>query len=311
MFEPQNQSLLDSVYLRIVIMPPAMKRSNKNVKTRKTSVKASSSRTTSQPRPKKDSAARGGATKVQEAREKQNKNAAARKNTKTTLAPGAWVELEPMPPALVAQHFSTDHFKQLWALRPEEIHTVKMYGKEVPLKRRLRSYGHDYRFSNNVAKAPRATTSGGEEVRNPPWVQALLDFATDRERRRPGEAGGSESVQSFVFNQALVNWYENGSDCIGFHSDDQTQIVPGAPVYTVSLGAERRFLVRAKPRKGLGVGGETRKQSPCTREFPVTDGSVLVMGGENFQRDFQHSVPAQKRVEGARISVTLRCFNEA
>ena len=36
-----------------------------------------------------------------------------------------------------------------------------------------------------------------------------------------------------------MNWYDGGRHSIGYHSDDEKGLVPGAPIFAVSWGAQR------------------------------------------------------------------------
>ena len=70
--------------------------------------------------------------------------------------------------------------------------------------------------------------------------------------------------------------------------------MPGSPIVTISFGEERTF--RLRPWKGKGF-----------TDFAATHGSVLVMPYET-NLAWTHEVPARKKLEGKRISVTLRAF---
>ena len=70
--------------------------------------------------------------------------------------------------------------------------------------------------------------------------------------------------------------------------------VEGAPIVTVSFGARRTFRLRPWRAKGL-------------KDFDADDASVFVLPYET-NLAFTHEVPHSARVEGRRISVTLRAF---
>jgi hypothetical protein len=97
--------------------------------------------------------------------------------------------------------------------------------------------------------------------------------------------------------------YEDKKHCIGWHSDNEKQLIPGAPIYSFSFGATRRFLVKSKIKKDDKLA------------FVMTNNSLVVMGG-NTQQQYVHSVPRLgKREErntpsmvGRRINVTFRFF---
>ncbi|MCF1439659.1 MAG: alpha-ketoglutarate-dependent dioxygenase AlkB, partial [Shewanella sp.] len=45
-------------------------------------------------------------------------------------------------------------------------------------------------------------------------------------------------------NGLLVNRYAGGSDCMGWHADDEVELLPGSDIASVSLGEGRDFVVR-------------------------------------------------------------------
>jgi alkylated DNA repair dioxygenase AlkB len=98
------------------------------------------------------------------------------------------------------------------------------------------------------------------------------------------------------FDAVLANFYRDGDDAMGWHSDDEAELGPAAPddvlVASVSLGSHRRFVLRPKrgdERIELALGG----------------GDLLVMGGAT-QRFFRHCAPRQRTVAGARLNLTFR-----
>ena len=72
-----------------------------------------------------------------------------------------------------------------------------------------------------------------------PWTAALLKVKVAAERWYRDKTGVSLS-----FNVCLGNYYEDGQHRIGWHTDRE-EIGRTTPIASVSLGAERRFLVRA------------------------------------------------------------------
>ncbi|MCB1246919.1 MAG: alpha-ketoglutarate-dependent dioxygenase AlkB [Acidimicrobiia bacterium] len=88
-----------------------------------------------------------------------------------------------------------------------------------------------------------------------------------------------------------ANLYRDGRDSVAWHGDTLGRPVQTTVVAIVSLGSQRRFLVRPK-------GG-----GPSTR-FTPSHGDLLVMGG-TCQRAFDHAVPKQANA-GPRISLMFR-----
>jgi alkylated DNA repair dioxygenase AlkB len=94
------------------------------------------------------------------------------------------------------------------------------------------------------------------------------------------------------FNSAGLNYYRDGRDSVAPHNDKLHEIVRGAPIALLSLGATRRMTIRTKARPG------------STIQLELEPGSLLVMSWET-QRHFDHGIP---KVRGAepRISVAFR-----
>jgi alkylated DNA repair dioxygenase AlkB len=118
----------------------------------------------------------------------------------------------------------------------------------------------------------------------PPILERLLAWATEAIDPR--------------LNGVLVNWYDGSlGHYIGRHRDSRVNLVPGAPIVTISFGEERIFRLRPWPN--------TRgKQSV---DFQARDGKVFVMPFET-NLAWTHEVPASSKWKGRRISVTLRAF---
>jgi alkylated DNA repair dioxygenase AlkB len=95
------------------------------------------------------------------------------------------------------------------------------------------------------------------------------------------------------FNGILVNHYLDGEDYIGAHSDDESALAPGAGVVAVSWGAERLFRIRDRGTKKIAM------------DVPMRTYQIIQMGGD-FQSEFTHEVPRQKKVRGERMSFTFR-----
>jgi alpha-ketoglutarate-dependent dioxygenase alkB family protein 2 len=162
--------------------------------------------------------------------------------------------------------------------------TFRMFGKLCTMRRRQAFYALDtaaapeYRFSGTAVAA---------EPDMPPLVRRCIAFANQR-------YGGG-------FNAALCNLYEDGTDYISQHADDEPAHAPGSPVLTFSFGAERRMLFTAKPSTATAM--QQRRTSVA-----LPHGSCLAMRGKDFQRCFRHGVPKAAAATAARLSVTVRKF---
>lgn len=94
------------------------------------------------------------------------------------------------------------------------------------------------------------------------------------------------------FNSVLLNFYRNGEDAMGWHSDDESCLGPNPVVASLSLGSPRKFRM------------QHRKDKSQRMELILDSGSLLVMRPP-CQADWKHCVPRVKSAE-SRINLTFR-----
>ena len=63
------------------------------------------------------------------------------------------------------------------------------------------------------------------------------------------------------FNSVLVNWYRDGKDSMGAHSDDESVLGENPVIVSISLGEQRRFYLKDKATKKT-VWKEDLKMDP-------------------------------------------------
>jgi alkylated DNA repair dioxygenase AlkB len=97
----------------------------------------------------------------------------------------------------------------------------------------------------------------------------------------------------YEFNCALLNYYRSGNDCMGYHSDNEPELGDSPCIASISLGAERDFLL--KPKAG----------SSKTEKLNLASGSLLVMLPPT-QQHWQHALPVRKGIAHGRINLTFR-----
>jgi alkylated DNA repair dioxygenase AlkB len=101
-----------------------------------------------------------------------------------------------------------------------------------------------------------------------------------------------ETAAGTTFNSLLLNFYRDGKDSIGFHTDAEPELGENPVVATVSFGAVRAFVLKHKA---------TRE----TLTYRLGHGSLLVMGGTS-QHHWLHALPKTDEAVGERISLTFR-----
>lgn len=97
----------------------------------------------------------------------------------------------------------------------------------------------------------------------------------------------------YDYNGILINKYVDGEDYIGKHSDDERGLVSKVGVIAISYGAVRKFRIRDTITNKIVIDVPT---------FPT---KIIQMAG-NFQKEFTHEIPIEKKVKGVRYSFTFR-----
>ena len=101
-------------------------------------------------------------------------------------------------------------------------------------------------------------------------------------------------LPDFQYNSVLLTKYKNGSDCLNFHSDNESEIVSDSDIVTISFGQSRVFKFRS-----LSVASMYPEQ-----EISLSHGDVIIMS-RSSQDFFQHSLTPDDS-KSPRISITLR-----
>jgi alkylated DNA repair dioxygenase AlkB len=101
-----------------------------------------------------------------------------------------------------------------------------------------------------------------------------------------------EQISGSEFNSCLLNFYHDGSDGMGWHSDDEKELDAQAPIASLSLGAKRKFAFRHKKDK-------------TTTPLFLENGSALIMHAPT-QEYWQHSLLKTKTSTTPRINLTFR-----
>jgi alkylated DNA repair dioxygenase AlkB len=148
-----------------------------------------------------------------------------------------------------------------------------IYGKKIFTKREIAWFADDG-FDYNYSGASRIAHKWDTEVLK---VKAKLEAETGH-----------------TFNSCLLNLYHDGSEGMGWHSDDQNHLDPDSTtVAIISLGAERYFKLR-----------ETKVRDN-QRKLILEKGSLLLMLDQT-QAYWQHEIPKMAGIKTPRISLTWR-----
>jgi alkylated DNA repair dioxygenase AlkB len=151
---------------------------------------------------------------------------------------------------------------------------VVLFGKKIVTKRKMAWYGEDeyaYTYSNTTRRALLLTNELNE-------LKTL-----------------AEKITLSTYNSVLLNLYHDGREGMSWHSDNETMLKKNAPIASISLGAERRFLLRHKENKD-------------TVSVMLENGSLLEMKGTT-QQCWLHRLPVSAKVLKPRINLTFRTIN--
>ena len=162
--------------------------------------------------------------------------------------------------------------RQLLEQTPWQQPQVRIYGREYPLPRLVAWYGDaeaSYRYSGLIHRAL-------------PWTPLLAEI-----RARLVATVGQ------LLNGVLLNYYRDGQDSMGWHSDDEVELGVNPLIASLSLGGTRRFDLR---RKG---------QNRIEHSLLLNHGSLLVMGGPT-QHYWQHQVAKTRSPCAPRLNLTFR-----
>jgi len=156
---------------------------------------------------------------------------------------------------------------------------LNMYGKPVPMPRQVCIFGEEgfgYHFYGNERKAI-------------PWSPLLLQAKQKL-----------EAMVNHTYTFALITYYKDGNEYIGWHSDRKKKHKTGEGAWdnltvisSVSLGAVRPFMLKEKENNEV-------------TSIDLGHGSLLLMKGKT-QQLYLHTLPKRPKIEGARINITFRC----
>ncbi|WP_374438052.1 alpha-ketoglutarate-dependent dioxygenase AlkB family protein [Pseudomonas panipatensis] len=167
---------------------------------------------------------------------------------------------------------AADWFARLLAQTPWEQPSVRLHGRDYAVPRLVAWYGDaeaSYRYSGLVHRPL-------------PWTPLLAEI-----RRRVQESVGQP------LNGVLLNYYRDGQDSMGWHSDDEPELGRNPLVVSLNLGGTRRLDLR---RKGHGA---------IEHSLQLESGSLLVMAGAT-QHYWQHQVAKTRRPVAPRLNLTFR-----
>jgi alkylated DNA repair dioxygenase AlkB len=149
---------------------------------------------------------------------------------------------------------------------------IKIFGRELMQPRLTAWYGDEnkpYSYSG-ITMQPEGWTPALELIKN-----------------------RIEELSGIRYTSALLNYYRNQQDSMGWHRDNEKELGHNPVIGSVSFGEAREFQFRHYYEKTL------------KKSILLTDGSFLLMKGST-QHYWEHALPKRSRVLGGRINLTFR-----
>lgn len=171
-------------------------------------------------------------------------------------------------------NLSTEETQYLDKLIVPRHHSIVVWNKKCNPARNTQFYSDEtksYNFSNSKANAIQLT----------PVLKNILDKVN--------------ALFEDHFNGILVNIYMDGTDNIGPHSDDESELGKSGVVMIVR-GQVRKFRIRNKLTKKI------------IRDVDMPNNTLAWMCGD-FQKEFTHEIPIERKRNNRRISLTFRKHN--
>lgn len=180
----------------------------------------------------------------------------------------------------IVDGYSPDFFLQMQQLPLLEEPPIMVMGKLCQQRRNVGFFSDEskgYNYSRQTMPA--------SSLASAPILQAILPAVN--------------TTLGTNFNGILVNRYINGEKYLSAHSDDEKGLDKGERnmVVGIAYGAVRTFRIRDKTTKKIVL------------DYQHTPGTLLVMEGD-FQKEFTHEIPIQKKIKDERISITFRHHTE-
>ncbi|WP_104037563.1 alpha-ketoglutarate-dependent dioxygenase AlkB family protein [Vibrio jasicida] len=161
------------------------------------------------------------------------------------------------------------YFSNLRSTLPWQQERITMFGRSV-LQPRLQAWHGDVAY-----------TYSGLTMSPHPWTPDLNELKAR-----------CEAIANVQFNSVLANLYRHGQDSMGWHQDNEPELVRNPVIASVNLGETRRFLLRNLHCK-------------TQLEYELSHGALLIMAGE-LQHHWKHAVPKTAKPKGERINLTFR-----
>ena len=173
--------------------------------------------------------------------------------------------------------YSKNEAKSILASLQNEIQwqkeALQMFGKKITMRRKVAWYSDrnfTYRYS-------------GVDKTGHLWTPLLKQLKTEIEHQSGAQ-----------FNSCLLNYYLDGQDGMGWHSDNEKSLVKNACIASLSFGAERVFKLK-------------HNQTKEVINIALESGQLILMEKQT-QEHWKHAIPKSKKIHKPRINLTFRNY---
>lgn len=175
-------------------------------------------------------------------------------------------------PSFLTENLADRYFYSLQQDVDWQQDSIKIFGKRLPQPRLTALFannGKSYSYSG-ITMHPRL------------FSRELIEIKEKVEKKT-----------STKFTTCLLNYYRDGKDSIGWHSDDEKELGRDPVIASLSLGAPRMFHLK-------------HRNDPRLRfKLKLPNGSLLLMKGPT-QHFWHHQIPKTGKKTGSRINLTFR-----
>ena len=154
---------------------------------------------------------------------------------------------------------------------------IKMFGK-VYNEHRLTAWYGDQGLSYKYS---------GIQLLSTAWLDLLNELKSKL-----------NAAASTEFNSALLNYYRDGQDSMGYHQDNEPELGQNPVIASLTFGAARTFQLKH-------ITDKTLKR----KDILLNSGSLLIMAGTT-QHYWKHQIPKTKKPIGPRLNITFRVIKD-
>ncbi len=173
---------------------------------------------------------------------------------------------------ILSESKSIKLYNKLLEKTPWEHGVYKMFGKDVKTPRLL------WAMRDDDFDIEKSYTVTGSSI----WSKEMEKLKTKVEK-----------IIKKKIKYAQINYYRNGNDYIGWHTD--SEVVEGDLIASISIGATRKFQFRS-----------IDKDNKEKYQINLTNGSLIVFDYSAAKKDWKHRIPKEPKVEEGRINITFR-----